>query len=132
MKPLPYKKGYPSPVPLQGYTKKAGLALKLQDFVGRGSLFLFDVLGFEKHWLKLPVSQWQTDPAFLQMQRFVNCMLVTNDTAERGIKLVSDFAKSLTKDPDQKQYLLQVVEQARRQCPDASKKSLTKAFGLQK
>ena len=132
VKPLPYNKGYPSPVPLEGHSKRAGLALRLTDFVGRGSLFMFDVLGFGKQWLKLHPNQWSQDPAYLEMRRFVDCLLPTNDAAERGIKLVSDYANSLTKDPDQKQFLLQVVEQSRRECPDVSKKTLAKAFQLKK
>ena len=49
---------------------------------------------------------------------------VVNDTAERGVKLIQDYNSIITNDEDQKQYLLQVVQQHRRNFPDASKKGI--------
>ena len=44
------------------------------------------------------------------MENWVQTLKVTNDVAERGVKLVSDFCKTLTTDSEDLQNLLQVVE----------------------
>jgi hypothetical protein len=38
---------------------------------------------------------------------------VVNDLAERGVALIQQFNSSMTRDEEQTQYLLQVVEQHR-------------------
>ena len=51
-------------------------------------------------------------------------MRVVNDTAERAVKLVSDFSQAetlLTRDEDQLQFVLQVVEGHRIDFPDMRK-----------
>ena len=50
---------------------------------------------------------------------------VTNDTAERGVKLLTDFISELTTSDEERQQLLQVVEAHRKRYPDYSKKTLT-------
>ena len=49
---------------------------------------------------------------------------VTNDTAERGIKLISDYSKILTKDPVNRIKMLQGVEMDRKINPDFKKSTL--------
>ena len=46
---------------------------------------------------------------------------VVNDLAERGVALVQEFNASLTKNEEQKQYLLQVIEDHRRKFPQPTK-----------
>jgi len=46
---------------------------------------------------------------------------VVNDLSERAVKLIQDFATSITNDETQKQYLLQVVEQQRKAVPNFNK-----------
>ena len=55
------------------------------------------------------------------MKEFVKHLKTTNDTAERGIKLISDYAQLITKNEDQKQALLQVVQEHRRLHPGQKK-----------
>ena len=40
-----------------------------------------------------------------------------NDTAERGVKLFEEFNQLITKDEEEKQFLLQVVESNRKAVP---------------
>lgn len=47
---------------------------------------------------------------YIVAQKRVQALQVVNDIAERAVKLASDFNGKLTKDPDQEQFLLQVVE----------------------
>ena len=44
-----YSIGYPNPVPLKTNYREA-MQYEIADFVGYGSLFLFEVLGFDKEW----------------------------------------------------------------------------------
>jgi len=53
-------------------------------------------------------------------------MKVVNDCAERGIALVEEYNSSLTKDEEQKQFLLRLVELHRKQFPVATKATMMK------
>ena len=55
----------------------------------------------------------------------INVIKVVNDTAERGIALISDYNNVLTTDEDQKQHLYKVVTQKRKNFPSTSKKFLS-------
>ena len=51
-------------------------------------------------------------------------MKVTNDLAERGVKLMEEYNKILTNDEQQKQYLLQIVKKFRYSLSDKNKKTI--------
>ena len=108
-------------------TLDAALALKLSDFVDNESLFMFDAFDFKKDWLNKPVHTWKNYESFQEMKNWVITLKVTNDLAERGVKLVSEFCDILTKDSEDLQNLLQVVEQHRREFSDVKKTTLNKA-----
>ena len=52
-------------------------------------------------------------------------VLVTNDLAERGVKLMADFIDK-SEDETERQALLQVVEFHRKQYPNLTKETLRK------
>ena len=54
---------------------------------------------------------------FQAMAEFIRHLQVVNDPAERSVKLIEDFAKKITKDENQRQFLLQVVEKNRKSKP---------------
>ena len=62
----------------------------------------------------------------LKAKKIVNGFKVVNDTAERGVKLIQDFNSCLTKDEEQRQFLLQVVSECRKNFPDSSKATLSR------
>ena len=129
--PKKYELGYPNPVPLA--KNATGLKRKLSDSVMSGSLFIFDQLGFGKEWLYEPVAEWGENANFLKMQTWIQNLKVTNDCAERGVKLMSDFANTLTKDSTDKQNLLQVVERQRELFPsNVTKATLAKNLAVSK
>ena len=70
-----------------------------------------------------PHTEWEAYPGYTKLFNFVNNMKVVNDIAERGIKLISDFANKCT-DEQQRQSLLQVVEFHRNEFKDYTKKTL--------
>ena len=49
---------------------------------------------------------------------------MTNDCVERGVKLATDYSKSLTKDSKERSKIYQVVDAERRAKPDAKKNNL--------
>ena len=60
----------PSAVPLPE-SRDEGMQVCVSDFVGHGSLFIFDQMGFEKDWLKEPIHSWKEIPSYLEMQNYV-------------------------------------------------------------
>ena len=130
IKPAKYEMGCPNPVEMPN-SKNVGLKLELFEFIGNGSLFIFDQLHFNKDWLKLPIAQWKDNESYNEMKRFFQCLLVTNDTAERGIKLLTDYANSITKDPKDRENMLQIVEDHRRLFPDQNKATLSRGLKLE-
>ena len=119
--PKKYSSGYPTPVPLAKLPLDAALALQLSDFVDNESLFMFDAFDLKKDWLNKPVHTWKNYESFQEMKNWVITLKVTNDLAERGVKLVSEFCDILTKDSDDLQNLLQVVEQHHQEFSDVKK-----------
>ena len=67
--------------------------------------------------------KWEESEHFRRLEKFVTTAKVINDTAERAIKLASDYAKSLTKDSKMRQKLFQTVEWHRREKAGRTKKS---------
>ena len=55
-------------------------------------------------------------------------LLVVNDTAERGIKLNSDYTDCLTKNATERQELLQVVEYHKSKISDEKKSSIKQSY----
>jgi len=49
---------------------------------------------------------------------------VVDDAAERGVRLVTDYSQILTKDEQQLQLLLQLVEEHRNKFPDMKKSTI--------
>lgn len=78
------------------------------------------------HFLHYDPDVWNKDVDFLKGQEIVKRLRVVNDTAERGVKLIQEYNKSITNDEEQKQYVLQVVSECRKLFPDTLKSTLTK------
>ena len=81
----------------------------LSLFVGSKSWLLFNKLGlFEKQeWLNLPCDYWHNFTDFRTAKDFVLQINTTNDSAERGVKLITDF-KNHCCDEVEREYLSQV------------------------
>ena len=126
--PKSYGLGQPSVVPIG--TDRDGLEYCVSDFVGDGSLFIFDNLKFGKDWLQKPISSWKNNPSYLEMERFVKTLLVCNDPAERAVKLMSDYSNILTKNSKERQDILQLVEAHRKEQSDTNKSTLFSSFSV--
>ncbi|KAG7161026.1 hypothetical protein Hamer_G027529 [Homarus americanus] len=98
---------------------------RLSDLIDERSWMIFK----EHHvcgtaWLMSPVEDWEKNEEFMKLKDFSRSLKVTNDVAERGIKLMLDFIGSVTKDEQQLQDVMQLVEKHRKQMSGFSKSAL--------
>ena len=66
----------------------------LVQFIGPDSKMIFDLIGLDKkdlEWMKIPPDYWKDMDGFIKFRDFANKLPVTNDSAERNVKLVQDF-----------------------------------------
>ena len=106
------------------------LTTPLEQYVSQHSLKIFDLLlmdGQEEahNFLVKQPLLWPEDPVYVKFKEAVQRLKVVNDTAERGIALMTAYNGSLTHDEEQVQYLLQVVAAPRKAIPKATKATLT-------
>ena len=94
---------------------------ELWDLVTSNSWPMFDILQMSPDWLALPPAEWDTNPDYIEFRNFVKTLKVTNDCA-RGVKLATDYSKSLMKESKERSKM--VVEAERRAKPDAKKNTL--------
>ena len=99
---------------------------ELHDLVGPKSYVLFSILGIDYEWLQQKPEEWESSSDYKEMESFVRTVKVTNDVAERGVKIISDYSKILTHDNSLRRKLLQGVEMSRKINPDFKKMTLNK------
>ena len=99
-------------------------AAELSDFCTRSTEGFFDKLGLDKGFLEVDPDDWEHREDFVKASQVAAGLSVVNDHAERGVALVQEYSSHLTKDEDQLQYILQVVQDHRKRYPDAREKTL--------
>ena len=89
------------------------------------SCLIFDLLNSDgpQDWLLTPCSMWSLFSDYRQLEIFAHNLSVTNDLAERGCKMITDFINKVECE-EHKQALLQVIEYHRDLLPDKTKSSL--------
>lgn len=70
------------------------------------------------------MEQWSSSIEFKNAKRRVQCLEVVNDNAERGIALIKTYNSKLSTDEDQKQCILQLVEDHRKNYKSTRKSDL--------
>lgn len=100
----------------------------ISDFISIQSSNFFNRFGIPMDFLDLDPKLWNENDQYKRSKELVNNINVVNDIAERGVKLIEDYNKLLTKNENQKQYLLQVVSEYRQQFPDCKKSTLSKNY----
>ena len=63
---------------------------ELRELFTPDSCQLFNILKMVPDWL-------DTNPDYIEFRKFVRTVKLTNDCAERAVKLATDYSKSLTK-----------------------------------
>jgi hypothetical protein len=65
--------------------------------------------------------EWKDDSSYIELSKIVSGLSVTNDAAERTVKLGTDYTGVITKDDDRHQDIIQGVELTRRAFPKATR-----------
>ena len=100
--------------------------LQLHDFVSKKSRDLFEKMDLPDAFLEVHPETWEDREDFKKSLRILKAMNVVNDHAERGVSLIQEYSNSITKNEDQLQFLLQVVQEHRRAFPDSKKCTLAR------
>lgn len=112
----------PKRIPLFSHPSTKGL----HDFVTKSTIRLFRILELPDAFLEVDPGEWKTNEDYTRSQAICRSMRVVNDLAERGVALIQHFNASITRDEEQKQYLLQVVEDHRNSFVSPTKESAVK------
>ncbi|KZS10538.1 Cc8K15.2-like protein [Daphnia magna] len=82
----------------------------LSSFVGSKSWLLFNLLKLEgkQEWLNILSEHWHNFKDFKKAKHFAVSFLCVNDSAERGIKLITDYKDSCF-GIEEREYLAQIV-----------------------
>jgi hypothetical protein len=102
--------------------------MSLKDLSTTCSLNFFTILGIDTGFFEVPVSEWGARNDYQAGRLIATHLRVVNDHAERGVKLMSDYNRSVTKNEESFQHLLVNVEQHRRSIPDYKKSTLIKKY----
>lgn len=97
---------------------------RLEDFATAHTSSFFRKMHLDSDFLDADPAEWPEHPAYQVALAAVHGICVTNDHAERGVALIQEYNRLLTRDEDQLQFLLQVVADHRRLYPDARKQTL--------
>ena len=88
----------------------------LKDLVGSDSWMIFKLLNISGSFLSERARLWADNDEYQSMKDGIHSLKVVNDSAERALGLVTEFhSNKITKDPQQKQFLYQVVKDLRRE-----------------
>ena len=102
----------------------------LEEYTTARTMNIFDVLSTNgrqeaQDFLQEEPAEWHSNASFLRLKEAAKCMTVVNDCAERGIALIQSYNSSITKDEEQKQFLLRCVDLHRKLYPAPLKRLLT-------
>lgn len=101
------------------------LKYDLSDFVSHKTNFFFSSFGLSTDFFKLDPSEWNDNEEYQTAYDFCKKLFVVNDAAERGVKFMKDYNRVLTKDEEEIQFILQVVDSYRKMYPSHTKSALT-------
>ena len=93
---------------------------KLSDLVDEDSWFSIKHLELKMSFLSLDVTKWEDETSFKRSKIIVERLNFTNDSAERAVKLTSDFIDA-ARTEENFQNVLQVVEDHRFNHPNIRK-----------
>ena len=91
------------------------------DFVTSASGKIVDAFKVSMDFLHKDPVEWVNDASFQSSKQVLCRIAAINDFAERGVALIQDYNEVLTKDEQQRQYLLQAVEWHRHHFLDTKK-----------
>ena len=96
----------------------------LDHFINEKSRQFFERFRIKTTFLKEDPGSWNQNVDFKAGEAIVKQLRVTNDVPERAVKFVEENINRLTWDEENKQYMLQIVEEYKKQFPTSNKFSL--------
>ena len=100
----------------------------ISDFICKDSYEFFKRMKIDTTFLEKNPSKWAKERNYIYGLKVVKNLRVVNDTAEREVKLVTEFNNLLTKDEQQSQYLLPVIKDYRSLFSDSNKETLMRPY----
>lgn len=98
----------------------------LSYFITSESNAMFSRFKISMNFMNKSPSTWREDENYQRGMKILNSLVVVNDVAERGVKLIQEYNNILSKDETEKQYIIQIVSEYRKRYPDSSKSTLSK------
>ncbi|XP_050066221.1 uncharacterized protein LOC126555325 [Aphis gossypii] len=102
--------------------------MNIDKFISENSLKLFTRFGIDTSFLQYDPKSWDNHISFVNGKELIKSIKIVNDTAERGVKLMAEFNEALTVNEEQKQYVLQCVQEHRQMYPNCKKETLKKLY----
>ena len=102
----------------------------LYDLLGDRSVLLFQRLNFTEddlQFLRLSCDRWDEFPTYRRLKKVVKMLKVVNDIAERGVRCMEEYKNILTKNSEQRNLIMQCVENTRKRYSDFKKSTLSKS-----
>ena len=102
------------------YLKRAQLSpvdiqnIQLHVFVTKNTLRFFEISKISSQFLYQDPSTWLDNNEYIYASKIVKAFKVTNDSAERGVALMTRYNKTLSKNEDDTQDLLKFVSETRK------------------
>lgn len=98
----------------------------ISDFITKRSLEFFELLELSPDFLNIEPEQWAENDSYKTCFEIVKNIKCVNDIAERAIALIQKYNRTLTKNEEHKQFILQVVQLHRQQYPNCNKLNFIK------
>ncbi|XP_044587995.1 uncharacterized protein LOC123267437 [Cotesia glomerata] len=98
----------------------------LSQFVSMRSINLFKSFDLSYDFIDEDVTLWPQNLNYKRNLEYFEKLRVVNDVAERGVALIEQYNRCLTKNEEQLQYLLQVVTEHRKRYPNCNKNNFIK------
>ena len=101
---------------------------ELDFFIDSRSSHFFERFNIDIRFLMKHCNLWHQDRYFIKNREDMKKLKVINYCSERAVKLIQDYVNILTNDENQKQYLIQCIEEYNKSCPKANKNTVIKKF----
>lgn len=101
---------------------------QIEDFVTPQSRNFFLRFEIPDKFLEVDPALWDQHQNYQHGLNIVKHLKIVNDVAERGVHLFTEYNNLLTRNEDQKMFVMQIVSEYRKMFPDSKKDTLLQKF----
>eukprot|EP00102_Acyrthosiphon_pisum_P019081 XP_016656291.1 PREDICTED: uncharacterized protein LOC107882456 [Acyrthosiphon pisum] len=98
------------------------------ELISNKSIQFFQRFRISSDFLHKDPNLWKITTEYKEAKDIIATLKLVNDSAERGVKLMEEFNDKFTKQEEQKQYVLQIVQDYRKQYPGFSREVLKQTY----